>query len=208
MASSPGSAATSVQALRSYEIHGYAIVSDDGMIADAAGAMPEQLKNDADWAYFQAQLDLSHMVLVGRRSHQAAPSTDRRRRVVMSRSVSALEQRDNVWWWNPAAVSLAEALARLLPSGGRVAVPGGQAVFDLLAQWRAFDQFHLSRALGVRLPGGRPAFSAQARGITLESALQEQGLCPGTNVTLDPRGPVVLTVWSRRPEPVASEAER
>lgn len=203
MASYPRSPTSSVHALRPYEIHGYAIVSDDGMIADAAGAMPVQLRNDADWAYFQAQLDLSHMVLVGRRSHEAAPSTGRRRRVVMSRSASALEQRDNVWWWNPAAVSLADALARLLPSGGRVAVPGGQAVFDLLAHWRAFDQFHLSRAIGLSLPGGRPAFSAQAQGNSLESVLHEQGLSPSPNVTLDSQGPVVLAVWHRQPQPIA-----
>lgn len=70
------------------------------MIADSSGRMPEQLKNDADWAYFQSQLDLSQLVLVGRRSHDAAPSTGRRKRVVISRSVSDLDQRVNdVWWW-------------------------------------------------------------------------------------------------------------
>ena len=35
-------------------IHGLAIVSRDDRIADAAGAMPDSLRNEADWAYFQS----------------------------------------------------------------------------------------------------------------------------------------------------------
>lgn len=183
--------------IQRHTLHGYAIVSDDGMIADATGTMPAALKNDADWAYFQAQLDLCQLVMVGRRSHEAAPSTGRRNRVVLSRSVPALEQRQGVWWWNPEALPLHQALGRLLPQGGRVAVPGGQAAFDLLARRRAFDQFHLSRAPGVLLPGGQPVFSAQAAGATLESVLRGQGLAPAPAVTLDAQAPVVLQVWSR-----------
>lgn len=181
----------------SYQVHGYAIVSDDGMIAGADGHMPAALRNDADWAYFQSQLDLSQLVLVGRRSHEAAPSTGRRRRVVVSRSAASLELRGHAWWWNPAAVSFVAMLSQLLPEGGRIAVPGGQGVFDLLGEWGAFDQFHLTRAQGVKLPGGHPAFSAQARLGSVENVLAAQGLHPGPEVTLDAAGPVVLSVWNR-----------
>jgi dihydrofolate reductase len=182
-----------------HEVHAYAIVSADGMIADASGEMPDELKNDADWAYFQSQLDLSELVIVGRRSHEAAPSTGRRRRVVLSGSVASLEQRRSVWWWNPSALPLSTLLEQLLPAGGRVAVPGGQGVFDFLARERAIDRFHLSRALSVRLPGGHPAFSAQADGTPLDHVLGEQGLHPGPTLTIDAHAPVVLTVWHRRP---------
>lgn len=192
--------------MQAYRIHGHAIVSADGMIADATGTMPAALRNDADWAHFQTQLDLSQLVLVGRGSHEAAPSTGRRRRVVMSRSTTGLEQRDGVWWWNPGAVSLPHLLNRLLPDGGCVAVPGGQAVFDLLAGWRAFDEFHLSCALGVQLPGGHPAFSAQGAGHTLAEVLRQQGLGPGPALTLDEQAGVVLQVWSRQAGPVADSA--
>ena len=41
-----------------------------------------------------------------------------------------------------------EIAARVLPSGGRVAVGGGQVVFDLFLMI-GFDGFHLSRAHGV-----------------------------------------------------------
>ena len=48
----------------SVEIHGYAIVSDDDRIADARGVMPRALLNDADWAYFQAELDRADLVVL------------------------------------------------------------------------------------------------------------------------------------------------
>lgn len=188
---------TSAFPLHAYEVHGYAIVSGDGMIADASGKMPAELMNDADWAYFQSELDRSHLVLVGRRSHEAAPSTGRRRRVVMSTSVASLEEREFAWWWNPATIPLSDVLSRLLPSGGRVAVPGGQAVFDLLSNLNAFDAFHLSSAASVRLPGGWPAFSAQAAGLTLEEVFRKQGLRLSSTRTIDPQGPVILQVWRR-----------
>ena len=39
-----------------FRLHGYAIISDDHCIGDAQGRFPEALRNDADWAYFQAGL--------------------------------------------------------------------------------------------------------------------------------------------------------
>ena len=54
----------------------------------------------------------------------------------------------------PGADELGGGRKELLPRGGDVAVPGGQVVFDLFLKI-GFDAFHLSRAHGVRLPGGR-----------------------------------------------------
>ena len=183
-----------------HELHGYAIVSGDGMIADASNTMPAELKNERDWAYFQTELNLCQLVLVGRRSHEAAPSTGKRRRVVMSRSASSLEFRNNVWWWNPQALTLSDALLHLLPEGGRVAVPGGQAVFDLLAQLKAFHTFHLSCVVGLKLPGGHPAFSAQTTGASLASILLAQGLKPHQTQVIDPSPLVTLQLWQRQAE--------
>jgi hypothetical protein len=56
-------------------------------------------------------------------------------------------------------MSWVEVAKELLPRGGDVAVPGGQVVFDLFLKI-GFDAFHLSRAHGVRLPGGRALFRA------------------------------------------------
>ena len=179
-----------------YAIHGYAIVSDDGMIATRDGAMPAALKNEADWRYFQAGLDLADLVLLGRKSHESHPDP-RRPRLVASTSVESLDKRSDAWWWNPSAMPLDRVLETILPGGGRVAVPGGQGVFDLLSDACAFSYFHMARAVGVRMTNGHPIFSAIARGMTVESVLARSGMRPGPSSFIDPVAPVVLTVWTR-----------
>ena len=73
---------------RPYRIEGYAIVSAEGMIADADGVMPDSLKNDADQAMFTAGLDAADVVVHGRHSHEGQPNSPRRRRLVATRSVA------------------------------------------------------------------------------------------------------------------------
>jgi hypothetical protein len=44
-------------------IEGYAIVSEDGMLANAAGIMPESLKFEADQHFFERGLDAADVVV-------------------------------------------------------------------------------------------------------------------------------------------------
>jgi hypothetical protein len=180
------------------EIHGYALVSDDDMIADASGEVPAVLRNEKDWAQYQAALARSDLVVFARRSHENEPETHGRPRMVVSRSGSGLEQRDGVWWWRPDVVPWAEALARVLPQGGEVAAPGGQAVFDLFLGI-GYDVFHLARARGVKLPGGRPVFSACREGVHAEDVLAAHGLKHAERIELDPAQGVEMNLW-RKPK--------
>jgi len=178
------------------EIHGYAIVSDDDRIADAAGRTPAVLRNDEDWAYFQAELDRSAVTVLGRLGHEANPNPRRRPRIVVSSSSAGLERRDDGWWWNPQALAWREAIARVLPAGGRVAVPGGRRVFDLFLEI-GYDTFHLSRAEGARIPGGVALFSLCDEGLSAEGVLSRRGMTAGPRQVLDPATPVSLAVWRR-----------
>ncbi len=180
-----------------FALHGFAIVSDDNCIADAQGRFPDDLKNDADWAYFQAGLDAADLTLLGRRSHEASPNVKRRRRMIMSRSVPALDRREDGIWWNPAGLGLGEALRSVLPAGGHVAVPGGRDMFDQIGP-TGFSTFHLARAGGRLLPGGRGLFSACESGMSAEEVLASGGLSPDATVWLDEPAQVSLTVWRRR----------
>ena len=177
-------------------IHGYAIISEDDRIADAAGATPDKLRNEADWSYFQAQLDKADVVVLGRLGHEANPNAKGRRRLILSSSSPGLEQRPDGWWWNPDLCSWDDAIATLLPSGGRVAVPGGRRVFDHFLRI-GYDVFHLSRAEGVRVGPGVSLFSACDEGATACAALFERGLDAGPRRVLDPEWPVSLTLWRR-----------
>jgi dihydrofolate reductase len=179
-----------------YRIHGHAIVSDDDMIADGAGAFPVALRNAADWQRFQAALDRSAVVALGRNGHLAHPNVHGRNRLVLSSAGRGIERRDDAWWWNPARAALAEALAAAAPAGGLVAVPGGRQVFDYFLE-HGFDEFHLSRARGVRIPDGVPLFSECASGRSAESLLSGRGLVPGPTEMLDANAGVTITVWKR-----------
>jgi hypothetical protein len=181
------------------EIHGYAIASDDDRIADEQGKMPEVLRNDADWAYFQSELDKSALTVLGRLGHEANPNPRGRRRMIVSSSSAGLERREDGWWWNPRALSWHDVIRQVLPEGGRVAVPGGRRVFDLFLDI-GYDAFHLARAEGIRIPKGVALFSPCDQGRSAETLLSEKGLLPEPRRILDPAGPVSLTVWRRKPE--------
>lgn len=178
------------------EIHGYAIVSDDDRIADEDGRMPDLLRNEADWRYFQAGLDQAALTVLGRLGHEANPNPKARLRMIVSSSSNGLERRPDGWWWNPQSLSWSEAIRTVLPQGGRVAVPGGRRVFDLFLTI-GYDAFHLARAEGARIPGGVALFTACDEGKRAEAILAEYGLREGERQVLDPAERVSLTIWRR-----------
>ena len=87
-------------------------------------------------------------------------------------------------------------MATLLPDGGRIAVPGGQAVFDLFLKI-GYDAFHLSRARSVLLPGGRSLFAACDDGLSADAVLKGAGLTPDDPQILDAVANVTLNIWRK-----------
>lgn len=176
------------------EIHGYAVVSEDDCIADASGVMPDSLKTEAEWAFFQAGLDACDVVVLGRLSHKMTPNPKARRRLVLTSGVSgAARQSDGSVFWNPSAAPLSEALALFGVPVARIGVTGGQDVFDAFLNGpRRYTHFHLSRIAGLRLPGGRTVFSGlEAARITARDRLEQAGYRPGAERWLDPVSSVV-----------------
>jgi dihydrofolate reductase len=177
-------------------IEGLAIVSADGMIADARGLQPDALKLDADQRFFRATLDAAAAVVHGRNSGEGGPQAARRRRLVMTRTIAALARdprNDRTVHWNPAGATLEQAWDMLGLSGGLLAVIGGTEPFGLFLE-RGYDAFHLSRAAGVKLPGGRPLFP----GIppqTPEGLLARHGLKAGATRVLDSVADLTLVTW-------------
>ena len=182
-----------------FRIEGYVIVSSTGMIADAAGVMPESIRNRADQSYFQAGLDAASLIVHGAHSHEGGPRAGRRRRLVLTRRVAATApdpDYPHALLWNPAGASLEQAAAELDVTAGTVAVIGGTAVFDLFLP--RYDVFHLSRAAGATIPGGRPVFSAVGPNTSPEDVLTQHNYVPGPVRDLDPAAGVTLVTWQRR----------
>jgi hypothetical protein len=178
-------------------IEGYAIVSEDGMLANAAGVMPEALKFDADRRFFERGLDGVDVVVHGRHSHEQQPHSPLRRRLIVTRRVPALAAdptNDKAWLWNPAGASLGQALADLGEPDARVGVVGATVVFALFLD--LYDVFYLSRAAGVRLPGGRPVFPGVPT-RTPEEVLADHGLELASSRALDAAKGLMLEDWER-----------
>jgi len=176
-----------------FRVEGHAIVSADGMIADAAGAMPAQLHNDADWRAFQAALDAAAVVVLGRLGHQRHPNPGRRR-LVLTGTVAGLAPdpaQKLALLWNPAGAPLAAALAALGVDGGTIAVTGGTRVFGIFLP--CYDSFVLSECHGLVLPGGTPCFAAGHP----RQVLAASGLAPDASVTIDAAAGVTTTLWRR-----------
>src|SRR5262245_6366099 len=180
-------------------IEGFAIVSEDGMLADADRRIPPSLVVEADQKFFHGSLEHAAVVVQGRHSHEGGPRADRRYRLVVTRSVPSLAPHPTfpkALLWNPRGASLEQAWARLGAPDGVLAVIGGGDVNQIFLD-RGFDVFHLSRVAGVRLPGGRPVFPGVGPKRTPEEILAEHGLKPVPQHVLDPAARATLVSWQR-----------
>jgi dihydrofolate reductase len=182
-------------------IEGYAIVSEDGTLADAAGVMPESLRFAADQQFFERGLDAVDVVVHGRHSHERQPRSDLRLRLILTSQVPAIAAdpaNERTLFWNPAGASFEQALAALAALDGRVAIIGGTDVFGLFLD--RYDAFHLSRAPAVWLPGGRPVFPGVPM-RTPEDVLADHGLHRSTRQVLDPARRLAVVTWQRSSQP-------
>jgi dihydrofolate reductase len=178
-------------AARRFPVVGHAIVSADGMIADADGLMPPPLRNDADWALFQAALDAASVVVVGSLGHRRHPNPGRRRLVFTSTVREFItDGRDHLaTLFNPESMAVADVLDAMALPDGVVAVTGGRRVFDHFL--RQYDEFLLAEVNGFVLPGGIACFSdGHPRAV-----LAATGLVPREHAVIDAENGVTLTRW-------------
>jgi dihydrofolate reductase len=179
-------------------IEGIAIVSADGMIADAHGVQPDALILEADQRFFFDMLSRATAVAHGRDSADGGREAANRRRLILTRRIAGVArdpQNDQAVLWNPAAATLQEAWRELGLSGGLLAVIGGTDVFGLFLEI-GYDAFHLSRAGKALLPGGRPLFP-EVPAQTPEALLSRHGLKPEPVRVLDRSAELTLVSWRR-----------
>jgi len=178
-------------------IEGYAIVSEDGMLANAAGIMPDSLKFEADKAFFERGLDGVDVVVHGRHSQEQQRHSNLRRRLILTRRVLAVANdpsNNRALFWNPAGATLEQALTMLGAPNDSIGVIGGTEVFGIFLD--RYDIFFLSRAPGVHLPGGRPVFP-EVPARTPEDVLAQHGLKSGPPQLLDVKNGVAVVKWHR-----------
>ena len=178
-------------------IEAYAIVSEDGMLADAAGVIPPGLHIAADQHFFESGLDAVDIAVHGRNSQEQLSHSGTRRRVIVTRSVPAIAPdpaNGRAILWNPAGASFEQALDRFAAPNRSVAVIGGPSVFEFFLG--RYDVFYLSRATHVRLPGGRAIFG-EVPSRAPEAVLAEHGLDNPQRELLDTAHGLTITAWLR-----------
>jgi len=178
-----------------FGIVAYAIASADGMIADETGAMPKSLHLEADQRFFAKGAERADLLAHGRMSQEAHPGSPKRRRLILTRKAPALApdpDNGNARLWNPAGASLEEACAALGCASGTVAVLGGPDVYRYFLGV-GYDDFYLSVADKVRLPGGVPVFG-RGQGATPDELMIAAGLRPSPVQRLDDQ--VSLIEWT------------
>lgn len=176
-------------------IEGYAVISADGMIAEASGAFPDSLKVEADQRFFARSLEGVDAVVHGRNSGEHPPTS--RRRIVVTRNMAATApdpSNAEAVLWNPAGASFEEAVAALKAPCRSVGVLGGTEVFGYFLD--RYDIFFLSRISGVRLPAGRPVFP-QVPAATPENVLAAHGLRERQTELSDPAAGLIISRWER-----------
>jgi hypothetical protein len=178
-------------------IEGYAIVSADGMLADASGVIPDALKIPGDQRFFEQGLDGVDAVAHGAHSHEQQARSHLRHRLILTRRIAALAPdpaNPKALFWNPGGASFADAWTALGVGEGILAIIGGTDVFGMFLP--RYDVFHLSHAPHVRLPGGRPVFpGVPAR--TPDEILASHGLVPAPAQVLDAAHDATVVNWRR-----------
>jgi hypothetical protein len=178
-------------------IEGFAIISADGMLADAGRRIPPALVVEADQVFFHGRLEHAAVVVHGRHSHEGGPRADSRHRLVLTRRVPALAphpSRPKALLWNPKGASLAQAWEALGAPNGMLAVIGGPDVNAHFLEV-GYDAFHLTRVANIRVPGGIPVFPGIGPDRSPEDILAAHGLKAGPERVLDREAGLTLVTW-------------
>jgi dihydrofolate reductase len=133
----------------------------------------------------------------GRNSQEQHRNSPSRRRVIATRRIADVApdpSNAKAVLWNPAGAPLQRAVDVLGLPNARIAIIGGTDVFGLFLP--LYDEFHLTTAGGIHLPGGRPVFP----GIpprTPEELLGQNGMKERDRQVLDAANHLSLSTWVR-----------
>ena len=179
-----------------YRFIGYAIVSDDGMLADASGVIPPPLVVKADQDFFMRGLDAAAALVHGRNSAEQPTSPHRHRLIATHRvtTTAPIIGQPRALLWNPQGIAVEAALSELGVTAGDVAVIGGTDIFGLFLP--RYAAFHLTRVPNLTLPDGRPVFPG-VPSQTPEALLSDAGLVAGKPVVLEASHDVRVVTWQR-----------
>ena len=166
-------------------IDGYVIVSADGMLTNANRVMPDELKFEGDKRFFTAALDHADLIVHGRHSGEDQPNSPRRKRLVLTRTISAIApdpSNPKATLWNPAGDlrGCVRSHRRCVPAPLQSSADRGCSE----CSWTATIRSGSRRRRGCGCPDGEPCFpGVPAR--SPQEILAGHGLRAGPSEVLD-----------------------
>ena len=133
---------------------------------------------------------------MGRRAHETIPNPHGRVRTILTRSVTALEHKEGGWWWNPETMTLENMLKLVAPTGGRVAVLGGQTALEHFLE-HDLPVLNVCRAESIAIQDGLKLLAACDRKTTVDMVLQDEGMHLAERKLIDLKAPISLSIWRR-----------
>lgn len=186
-----------------WELHGYAMTCRNDCIATAAGDVPETLQNLIESKKYQTELDACAGVILGRRAHHRIPNSKGRNRTILTRSVATLEHKEGGWWWNPAGMPRDNMLRMVAPSGGRIAVNGGQTTLEFFIE-NDLNVLHVCRAESIAIQDGLKLLAACDRKITVDDVLRDEGWALVERRLIELKAPISMSTWRREAQSSAA----
>jgi dihydrofolate reductase len=165
--------ATTLAALRSsFQIHGLAVVSNDGYIGRTATDITFDWSSGADKEHFFCALDRASLCIMGRKTHQLYPNKGQRSRLVISRSMpdATIDPADpHASFCNIDELSPYKLLQRIASTIGTetnkpICVLGGSQIYRLFLEHPClgFDSFELTVETKITHDAGVSLFPAIA----------------------------------------------
>ena len=99
--------------------------------------------SETDWLLFQEDLNSSDLVVLGRASYEKF-SENKRNRLIPTNQINGYEMGDDICFFNPNDIPINEILLKYNPVPKKIAVAGGQGVYQLIFEQYSYSEFHLS----------------------------------------------------------------
>ena len=163
---------------------GHAIISTDCYIADAHGSMPSDLRSNSDWELFQEDLNHSDLVVIGRASYEKF-SENKRNRLIPTNQINGYKMRDDLCFFNPNDIPMSQILLKYNPFPNKIAVAGGQGVYQLVFDQFAYSEFHLSVKENYELKEGIQMIKGITELAQVDDYMNKYGMYQSDRVRLD-----------------------
>jgi len=146
--------------------------------------MPSDLRSNSDWELFQEDLNNSDLVVIGRASYKKF-SENKRNRLIPTNQINGYKMGDDLCFFNPNDIPMSQILLKYNPCPNKIAVAGGQGVYQLVFDQFGYSEFHLSVKENYELKEGIQMVKGITELTQVDDYMNKYGMYQSDTVRLD-----------------------